>query len=506
MAASLEQLVKISEFRLTILNHGAGLGAPIDWVASSDLEDPSEFLGAGQVLLTTGRQFEGWVDDMLFESYVERLQQIGIVGIGFGTEVFENGTPYQLVTACKRVGMPLFEVPYRTPFIAIAQWVSNALDAQTEERNQWARKAQRSISLAAIKRRDLNSVLGALSIELSGEAFILNKSADIIAGTRNALLAPESLLKVSEEVQRIATSKTRTGSSLVLDNVVTSFQTLGEPSNISGVLAVQSETTHDSATLSVITTAVALCEIALQEAALREDADYQTRRAIFSLLVDGQLVSAQSFPQLNQQLSPLPSQVIVALFRNLDTRSGNLNKLKTAIEAVPIPAFLAPFGNRFALLFQASQRGPMDKLLRQQGHEAGVSQAVSIDRISRACEQAELALIRATKESPLVVWEELADDKFTGLTATSAGRAYAHLRLEPLLDLEKGEELIHLAKVWFSVNCRWEHAAKEAGIHRHVLRKRLSEIEQVLKLDLDEFSGRAELWSLLSAFEKELSK
>ncbi len=503
MAATLEQLVKISEFQLTILNRGAGLATPIDWVASSDLENPTEFLGAGQILLTTGRQFDGWSDRDQFEMYVDRLQQIGIVGIGFGTEVFETGTPYQLVTASRSLGMPLFEVPYHTPFIALAQWVSNALDAQTEERNQWARKAQRSVSLAAIRKRDVASVLSALAIEISGEAFVLDKSGDFIAGTRNALTRPESINKVIAEVKRIAATKKRAGSSLVLENVVTTFQTLGEPSSISGVMAVQSEAAPDSAILSVITTAVALCEIALQEAALRADADNQTRAAIFALLVDGQLISAQSFPQLSQQLSPLPTQVVVALFRSLDAGSGILSKLKVVIEAAQIPAFLAPYGNRYALLIQASQRSRLEKLLRQLGLEVGLSQTVNIDRVSRACEQAELALMRVTAESPIVVWEELADEKFTGLTATSAGRAYAHLRLEPLLDRENGEALIHLAKIWFSANCRWEHAAKELGIHRHVLRKRLSEIEQVLKLDIDEFAGRAELWSLLAASEKE---
>ena len=49
------------------------------------------------------------------EPYVARLVAHGIAGLGFGTEVVRDGTPDALIEACERHGLPLFEVPYRTP-------------------------------------------------------------------------------------------------------------------------------------------------------------------------------------------------------------------------------------------------------------------------------------------------------------------------------------------------------------------------------------------------------
>ena len=47
--------------------------------------------------------------------------------------------------------MPLFEVPYRTPFIAVARANAEAIAAQAYARRSWALAAQRAIALAALR-------------------------------------------------------------------------------------------------------------------------------------------------------------------------------------------------------------------------------------------------------------------------------------------------------------------------------------------------------------------
>ncbi|PJI51861.1 hypothetical protein CTI14_52255, partial [Methylobacterium radiotolerans] len=64
------------------------------------------------VLLTTGTQFD---DADAIQPYVVRLAERGVLGLGFGTDVHRPGTPEELIAACADQGIPLFEVPYRTP-------------------------------------------------------------------------------------------------------------------------------------------------------------------------------------------------------------------------------------------------------------------------------------------------------------------------------------------------------------------------------------------------------
>ena len=53
----------------------------------------------------------------------------GVVGLGFGTEVVRAGIPPLLADACGSQRIPLFEVPYRTPFIAVARANAEAIAA-----------------------------------------------------------------------------------------------------------------------------------------------------------------------------------------------------------------------------------------------------------------------------------------------------------------------------------------------------------------------------------------
>ncbi len=141
------------------------LDRAVRWVHSSDLKDPTPFLSEGLVLLTTGTQFSGDspTDD---DEYVARLHARGVVGLGFGTEVVRDGIPAPLAAACLAAGMPLFEVPYRTPFIAVARAGAEAIAAEAYARRSWSLAAQRAVSLAALRPDGLSATLAELSRQL----------------------------------------------------------------------------------------------------------------------------------------------------------------------------------------------------------------------------------------------------------------------------------------------------------------------------------------------------
>ncbi|MGO2792900.1 PucR family transcriptional regulator ligand-binding domain-containing protein, partial [Microbacterium gubbeenense] len=95
----------------------ARLDAELRWVHSSDLPDPSPFLDDHVALLTTGSQF----DRTSADEYVDRLVSRGVQALGFGIGVVTARIPADLAIACERAGLPLFEVPYRTPFLAVSR-------------------------------------------------------------------------------------------------------------------------------------------------------------------------------------------------------------------------------------------------------------------------------------------------------------------------------------------------------------------------------------------------
>jgi purine catabolism regulator len=109
-----------------------------------------------------------------------------------------------------------------------------------------------------------------------------------------------------------------------------------------------------------------------------------------------------------------------------------------------------------------------------------------------------MALSSARNDVTVVDWGEANIKGFWELLDREDLADYATLRLAAVRDRPDGDELLRLARAWFSHNCNVDAAAKEVGVHRHVLRNRLELIEAVLGLTLSTFEGRAELWALLS--------
>jgi purine catabolism regulator len=106
---------------------------------------------------------------------------------------------------------------------------------------------------------------------------------------------------------------------------------------------------------------------------------------------------------------------------------------------------------------------------------------------------------RAGSDRDLVRFEELAAEGMLGLLAAAGGADVARRILLPLFSrpVAEREMLINAVTVWLSHNGAWDPSARELGVHRHTLRHRVSAVERLLGLDLDQFAERVELWSAL---------
>jgi purine catabolism regulator len=108
----------IGELGLKLVSGEEAAGAHVRWVHSTELPDPTPWLKGGELLLTTGLQLQGPKQQ---RELIDRLADHEIAGLGFGTGFTHKRLPAALVTAARRRGFPLFEVPYELPFIAITE-------------------------------------------------------------------------------------------------------------------------------------------------------------------------------------------------------------------------------------------------------------------------------------------------------------------------------------------------------------------------------------------------
>jgi purine catabolism regulator len=477
--ATVRRLLRQTSLGLTLVG-GESLDAAILWVHGSDLADPTPFLSDGQMLLTTGTQFPDSATQADYDAYVARLSARGVVALGFGTEVVRSGTPPELAAACASVGMPLLEVPYLTPFIAIIRWSADLIARESRARDDWSLAAQRSISLAALSQGGLAGVLVALAEQLGGKVAILDSGGSLDETVSPSRFDAGEVAELGREARRLLGRASRSAGSILVGGARASLQTLGRRDQLRGVLAVVGGTELDSAAQAVLTSAVALAEVALEQEVSGRGSLLPLNSELLSLLLEGQV-------DLVGRVTGLPAApVVVALCRSQPSE-WELQR------AVPT-GFVAPLGGDTVVIVSASDWNPL--ALDSVAAAVGASQPFGYDQLDAAIAQSGRALAIAEQRGVAVVeFGDVRERDFLGIL--SPGLASAAVARLSAVD----PELLRFASVWLTHNCTWDPAARELGIHRHSLRARMDEVGAALGLPLETFAGRAELWALLAARE-----
>ena len=257
---------------------------PWGWVHSSDLADPTPFLSPGDALLTTGTQ---WGSDDAIAPWVARLAAAGVPAVGFGTEVIRDGTPDALADACAAHGIALLEVPYRTPFIAVARAVAD-LDAEERyARVRWTLETQRAIAVAALRPTGLVAVVAELARRIGAEAGIVGADGGVLGAT-----PPNAVLNEALGMLRAGRRAAR-----VVDDW--SLQTVGAATALTGVLAIGPGSVHDDAERAVVTSVVALAGlagVAAPDAQAEVSADNAARLTALRSAVQAALVASGPSP------------------------------------------------------------------------------------------------------------------------------------------------------------------------------------------------------------------
>jgi purine catabolism regulator len=431
------------------------LDSEVSWVHSSDLADPTPFVIPGQVLLTTGTQFGAPAGgssaslysghDSDYDGYAERLAAAGVTGLGFGTDVVRE-TPDDLAESCLRAGLPLFEVPDRTPFIAVARYVADLVAEQAYARNTWALSAQRAVSLAALHTDGLSATLAELARQLGGWVALVDSSGVVGRVFPARALTASARSNVEAEATRMLRGRRRAASTIVEAGTegeagtVVSLQTIGASDRLLGVLAHGGAEEVDQAGQQVVTAVVALAGLALEQGRALESA----RAAMQGVLLHA-LENARS---LGRELGD-PVGLSKAELAGLERLASRVDAARQSAEAAV---------------------------------RASSSEAVRASSSEKGRNSGRRALLAA-------------------LDGPDA-RGQASALLAPLIARDPDSVLTESLLVWLEHNGVYDSAARTLGVHRHTLTTRIRTAEQALNLDFGSFADRAEVWAALVALTR----
>ncbi|MFV2121574.1 PucR family transcriptional regulator ligand-binding domain-containing protein, partial [Streptomyces sp. Act-28] len=179
MPLTLASLVQHSALKLVVRAGADRLDTPVRWAHVSELADPVPYMEGGELLLTTAMTLDA-EDGEAMRRYVRRLARAGVVGVGFAVGVNHDEIPTALLEAAREEGLPLLEVPRRTPFLAISKAVSAALAADQYRAVTAGFEAQRELTRAALAEGP-EAVVARLAAHVDGWVALYDASGSVLA-------------------------------------------------------------------------------------------------------------------------------------------------------------------------------------------------------------------------------------------------------------------------------------------------------------------------------------
>ncbi|SEJ79546.1 transcriptional regulator, CdaR family [Arthrobacter sp. yr096] len=508
MPPTISAILHNSSLNLRLVEPGAAdptLQAPVSWVHSSDLDDPTPFLDPGQLLLTDGTQFSvSDSTDSQYSDYVQRLVNHGISGLGFATQVIHGVLPQGLKDACSHHGLPLLEVPDRTPFIAIIRFVADWLAKEQHARSEWSLQAQRAIARAALRPDGLRSILAELERQLHGWVALFDAAGNHILMPNNRPIPSALMPGVQEAVTKALGQGSRSVTQLTVDGEQVTLQTLGRRHYLRGVLVLGAIEPLDPARTDIINSVIALASLALEQTRTLDTARRHLRAGVFEQLLAGGIDVAERTAR--QVWGRLPAEPLVVTVAHQPGQGQNLlEALELLSDDHRGAVFYAQRNQNVVILAGATLQDKVTQLLARYGATAGASGTTTFANLAQGLKEGERSLQRAVELSrAFVAFDEISEGGMLGLLRRDEAGSVATRLIEPLAKHDESEQtqLLPTVTAWLANNCVWDRTAKELGIHRHTLRNRIDAAGTVLGLNLDSLRDRLELFAAVEFLEK----
>ncbi|MER7801132.1 PucR family transcriptional regulator [Streptomyces parvulus] len=539
MPPTLASLVHHSALKLTVRAGEDRLDTPVRWAHVSELADPVPYMEGGELLLITALKLDA-EDPAAMHRYVKRLADAGVVGLGFAVGVNYDDIPAALVDAARQEGLPLLEVPRRTPFLAISKAVSAAIAADQYRAVTAGFAAQRELTRRALSDGP-EGLLAALAAQVDGWAALYDASGAVVAtapewaGRRAGRLTAD----VRRLRERPAPASAVVGGSDDPDHPENAdrveLHSLGTSRRPRSALAVGTAAALGTAERYAVHSAVALLTLTTERSRSLYEAVLRIDEAVLRMLLAGEPDHARTVAgDLYGGLLDAPFRLIVAESApssgaRSQGRGGTagggdrLGGLAQAVESAAARAgeavLVVPEGERLVVLatdggaavaacvdyasaLESGRPAPDPAGGDEEGLTVGLSAPSGPIAASGAYKQAEQALSVARRRGRVCVeHEHLAAGSVLPLLADDAVRAFADGLLRALRDHDatgRGD-LVASLRAWLSRHGQWDAAAADLGVHRHTLRYRMRRVEEILGRSLDDPDVRMELWLALKA-------
>lgn len=520
--------------------------APVRWVHITELEDPTPWLSGGELLLTTGMLLDTAERQAAF---VRRLADHGLAGLGFGTGFRHEQVPEAVVAAARERGLPLYEIPYAVPFIAITETAFSRLVNEQYAVLRRAIAAHERLERIVLSERGIDAVAGALATLIGGPVLVFDARGGLLAqGAFRSEIEEETVASLERELRERTRGGPDAGGRRGFAPSAFGGRALALPVGTGGrdgdgdgapLLQAWLVAAKDDGALSefdrlTLHQAVTIVALELLRRRVAEDTERRLAGDVLSAVVSGELQG----PDLKRRLEPfgLGARVGVVVLAPPRPGAGGLAAAEAALAAAlrseAADGLVAVHEGLIGALVPGYEEEELFALARRIADRAtrtlgaplrlGAGRAVDGAEARRAFHEARcaleaLALARPQGEAnggepddggpartTVATYRDLGSFQLLlSLQDDDALRLFCDSILAPIEESEGayGGELMRSLEAFIEENGQWERAAKRLYCHRHTLRYRIRRVEELTGRSMGSARDRIEFWLALRGRE-----
>ncbi|TCV66190.1 purine catabolism regulator [Pseudomonas fluorescens] len=485
MSFSIQDILDNASLRTRLLTGVQGAQRVLRWTHVCELADPSEWLGEGDLLMTTGIGIPQ--DIKMQRAYVSRLCYVQVAGMMIGENMQAPSDLSGLNDQASLLGFPVLITHYSVPFSAVTRAIVDARQHAEDQRRLAVVRLYESARIG-LRHLGLSALLLRLSADVAAELYLFE--------TRSLCPWQQGLAPLPRRWQEVIASRGRLTFDLArCHDGESEAWVMALPGSPECAILATGGQLLDYGILHHIASVLA---IELE----RLMGEHERRLRIGSELVDDllnqRLTDKAAMERLQQMgFPPGATHLIVA---RLDREAPENWQLELERQSIKVLARQA--GAELVIL--VSSQPSYTSLQTALGCSLGVSAQLGVGlRVPEALREDRLALAHSTKARKVVNYENALDEAFWLPSDLDQAKMMYRRVIGSLADYDAqhGSNLIRTLNIFLEQNRSWQKSAQVLSVHKQTLVYRIRWIEEITGRSLDDTEGVVALWIALRSME-----
>lgn len=486
------ELLAEPQLGLSLIAGSEGLGNRITWAHTSDLPRLWEWVTGGEIMMTNGLSIPGDAAGQV--ELAEALVEAGASALAIGEKMHAPQLLPEFLEACNALPLPVINVPYPLPFIAIARSVAESSLLEESRRLRQTARIYDLLRLAGAGNH-WQRLLEGVAVELDSRLFVVDRRC-LHPWHPDGEILPPALAEALKPLIGQTAGATKNFQWHRLGDRHILMMDIPTHANALLIVLPASEPHPDAVVLLHAATVLGL---ELSRTVLGLENQRRLGAEFLLQAVDGRCGTAETESRLSDCGIPAQEFLVVSMAGDEEEHLSavHLNLWRHGFRTACLRSF-----NK--LHIAVSAECPAELLLHVAGPDVriGVSASSTAGGIQKAFQESLWALGTAGSGTEQLV-RYAQGPSWLGLTSYEEGKVLVQRLLGPVFEYEQGRQpdLILTLKTYLAMQRSWQKTAAALFAHRQTIIYRIRKISELTGLDMTETSTLAQLWFALQIHE-----